>query len=337
MGNILLPLILAYSLEVRTMTGETAAVCEVEESVWTEVCDAFDKGIALRKKVQARLDAYNQFAAAMGYEEVPMSAAPVKTQISVDGQIFFFEGDGELWCDSRFILPHEEPIVRAMESYYRAVVLKDKKLKAEAEAAAAEIARRKKTVPVFKGFEDARYQKYDELILKYAEEFNANRAHWADATPSQASSIRELRPALIKSHMIEESGGGNMKSRKAWMVDPVQVNVPGDWDPNKKAVGLNKPSKRNEGSAAKNVKAAIMYLVRKGFGPSGGPAKKNPEKRFDGWFSALKRYNGRKDLTASGKRYKDAYAERIIRRAESPKTFVPIAKDIKQGKAKKKK
>ena len=340
-------------LEVYNLSGDRAATCILTDGAWADVQCAFEAVIEVRHQVQRRLDAYNQYAAAMGFEEVPMSSAPIKTQIKIGDEVFYFEEDGSLWFDPRFILPEELAVKDLVERYYKAICMQEKVLAAlgvekepeveqvkeeeapkpvaSPQAQVADAPKPKRRLPVFRGFEDARYQQYDELILKYTDDFNNNRAAWADATPGQAASIHDLRPALVKSHMIEESGGSGPKSKKAWQVDPLQVNVPGDWDSIKQQVGLKKPSRRNEGTAAQNVKAAIKYLVRKGFGTSGAPAKTRPGKRFDGWYTALRRYNGRNSRTESGKRYKDAYAERIIKRAESPHAFVPIANDVKKS------
>lgn len=362
-------------LEIYDIQGERRAQCSIGEEAWPQVLAAFESWMDISENIAARLQAYNRYSLAMGFEEIPMSAAPIKTQIRVEDAVFYFEEDGSLWCDPRFIMPEEKAVKDMIERYYHMFCMQDQVMQAlgvEAEEEVAQVTEEeepaepetpeakeappapkppapkpenpkpenpkpRRRLPVFKGFEDSRYQQYDELIIKYTEEFNANRAAWADATPAQAETIHDLKPALVKSHLIEESGGAGPKSKKAWAADPAQVNVPGDWDPVKTQVGLHRPSRRNEGSAAQNVKAAIKYLVRKGFGTSGAPAKTRPGKKFDGWYHALRRYNGRNARLESGKRYKDAYAERIIKRAESPHVFVPISNDVKGARARKSK
>jgi hypothetical protein len=124
--------------------------------------------------------------------------------------------------------------------------------------------------------------------------------------------------------MIEESGGNGPRSIAAWKVDPLQVNVPGDWGDEKKLVGLNKPEKRNEGSLETNIRAALRYLSRKGFGTSAKPAAETPKSKFSGWLSALRRYNGRRDRTETDRYYSDEYADKIMKRANNPSMFVPI-------------
>ena len=179
-------------------------------------------------------------------------------------------------------------------------------------------------VPVFKGFEKPRYQQYDALIRKFVEDFNRKPGAWAGGTSSQGSGSPRLTAAQIKAHIIQETGGGDVKSRAAWEKDPLQVNVPGDWNPYKKYLGLKEPRRCNEGSGEKNLKAGLMLLVRKGFGVSGQPAGNRPDGSFDGWARALQRYNGRSDKAASGKPYSEAYSERIRQRAEHPGEEVPI-------------
>jgi hypothetical protein len=124
--------------------------------------------------------------------------------------------------------------------------------------------------------------------------------------------------------MIEESGGNGPVSKAAWAADPLQVNVPGDWGEEKTKLGLSRPAKRNEGSAETNVRAAIKYLARKGFGVSGRPAAVRPKGTFDGWREACRRYNGRRDRTDSDRYYSDEYADKIVKRAKDPNAFVPI-------------
>ena len=172
-------------------------------------------------------------------------------------------------------------------------------------------------VPVFKGFEAARYQQYDAIIAKIVDEFNRDPSRWTGGTAGQAGSIPQITAAQVKAHMIQETGGGDVNSRAAWARDPLQVNVPGDWNPYKKYLGIKEPRRRNEGSFEKNLRAGIMLLARKGFGVSGQPAANRPDGAFDGWPRALQRYNGRSDKAADGRKYSEAYSERIRQRASS--------------------
>ena len=232
---------------------------------------------------------------------------------------FAFDERGELYIDRRFVTDEELKTVKAIERWIeKHFPAQTKKRKMPRRRAGLD------GVPVFRGFENGRYQRHDEMIVKLVREFNADKAKWSGATASQAAKIADLTPALVKSHMIEESGGNGHRSIAAWNADPLQVNVPGDWGEEKKLVGLQKPSKRNEGTLEGNVRSAIRYLSRKGFSSSARPAAERPKGFFDGWLKALRRYNGRRDRTDTDRYYSDEYADKIMRRANNPDTFVPI-------------
>ena len=185
-------------------------------------------------------------------------------------------------------------------------------------------------VPVFKGFEGERYQKHDAIIAKCVKEFNRHRGAWADANRNQAKTIPDITSELVKAHMIQETGGADSRSQAAWNGDPLQVNVPGDWGEEKKLLGLTKPRQRNEGGAERNIRAAIKYLVRKGFSKSGKPVRVVDEQQFWDWATALERYNSRSVKTASGKKYCVEYADLIIKRAENHDLKVDIEIKLKK-------
>ena len=185
-------------------------------------------------------------------------------------------------------------------------------------------------VPVFKGYEDARYQVHDEIIAKCVREFNRHRGAWADANRSQAKTIPDITAELVKAHMIQESGGGDRRSLAAWKGDPLQINVPGDWGDEKKLLGLKKPSRRNEGGVERNIRAAIKYLVRKGFSRSGMPVRLVDTREFWDWATALENYNARTVETVSGKKYCVEYADMIIRRAENHDRHVGIEIKVRE-------
>jgi len=183
-------------------------------------------------------------------------------------------------------------------------------------------------LPVFKGFEAPRYQQHDALIVRLVQEYNADPRNWTGGADGQAQAPR-LDPALVKAHMIEETGGNDALSRAAWAVDPLQVNVPGDWNHYKAYLGLRKPRHRNEGTREKNIRAGIKYLARKGFGKSGQPAGNRPEATFDGWTPALERYNGRTVKAADGREYCTVYADKIKKREKDPDKHVPVGIPVK--------
>lgn len=185
------------------------------------------------------------------------------------------------------------------------------------------------SLPVFKGYEAPRYQQHDALIERLVREYNANPKLWTGSVDGQHVPER-LEPALVKAHMIEETGGNDAVSRASWAIDPLQVNVPGDWNHYKTYLGLKKPRHRNEGSAETNIRAGIKYLSRKGYGRAGQPAGNRPEANFDGWDTALERYNGRMVKTADGKIYCEVYSSKIDKRKKNPTIYVPVEIPMKK-------
>lgn len=254
-----------------------------------------------------------------GIAEVPPSEG---SRYVVDtaglGEIIFNE-HGELSIDLRFVTAEEMKTIRAIEKWIAKWFPRQtaqRKVPRQHAGGAG--------LPVFRGFEEPRYQQHDLVIARLVAEFNANKASWCGGTAAQAVRIPDLTAALVKAHMIEESGGNGPRSIAAWAVDPLQVNVPGDWGAEKELVGLTKPTKRNTGDVEGNIRAAIKYLVRKGFSSAARPAAERPKGYFDGWKEALRRYNGRRDRTDTDRYYSDEYAEKILRRAENPDLFEPI-------------
>lgn len=280
------------------------------------------------QKVSARKEKHDAELAKKGIAEVPASNAACRFKIEAGKNTCLFDQWGELFVDRRFVTKDEMKTVHQLEDDYRKIYAGSSYAKnPKAQKLLPPRSRAPKSpgsVPVFRGFEDARYQAYDQMIIKLVADFNAHKTDWIGGSPEQAAKVADLTPAQVKSHMIEESGGNDKGSKAAWAVDPLQVNVPGDWDEAKTEIGLTKPTKRNEGNLETNVRAAIKFLSRKGFGVSGRPARVRPAGFFDGWKEALRRYNGRRDRTESGHYYSDAYATKILDRAEKPDVFMPI-------------
>lgn len=278
--------------------------------------------ITLSEKAEARRIKHEADLAAQGRAEVPASQEAVHYKIDTHGlKDLLFDDWGELYIDRRFLTADEMKRVKEIEAFVRTYLIDPLR---GAKGLPARRQTDEKGLPVFRGFEDARYQEHDALIVRLTNDFNANKAAWCGGTDAQGAKIKDMMPALVKAQMIEESGGNGARSKAAWAVDPLQVNVPGDWGAEKEFVGLQKPSKRNEGTIEQNVRAAIMYLARKGFSSSARPAAERPKGYFDGWLTALKRYNGRRDRTDTDRYYSEEYADKIVRRAMNPDLFVPI-------------
>ncbi len=286
-----------------------------------EVLPLAMEALAISRRAAGREAKHRAELAKKGIAEVPASGSARYVMNAGLAGKFVFDNFGEFYIDRRFVTKDEMVTIKKIEAWIRGRFPDSAKgfdIRTEDESGAP------RKVPIFRGFEDARYQAHDDLIVKMTADFNAHKADWCGGTDTQAKKIADITPAMVKSHMIEESGGNGSRSLAAWAADPLQVNVPGDWSDEKALLGLKKPAKRNEGELKNNVRAAIMYLSRKGFGQSGRPAKDRPTGFFDGWNDALRRYNGRRDRTDTDRYYSDEYAEKILRRAADPDLFVPI-------------
>jgi len=335
--------------------GLSPASLQMTPAEWIEVGQAFTEVMQVIERSGERRAAHLAKLKAQGIEEEPMSDAGVAFEINVLNNRFAFDRYGYLHFDDRFVKPEERPALQKVESLYRrfhkrwmaASAGKAPPAEKTSPAGKAPPATRREAapaqpgaivdraaewrvrrVPVFRGFEDDRYQEHDALIVRCVDEFNRNRAEGAGATSAQAKGIPPLTTALVKSHMIEESGGRDRKSLAAWDADPQQVNVPGDWSDAKRDLGLVKPSRRNEGTTEGNIRAAIRFLARKGFGVSGQRAANRPAGKFDDWQTALRRYNGRNTDKVDGRSYSETYAEHIVERAKDPSRFVAIRKKV---------
>ena len=310
-------LALAVALPLAAADG---IALDVDPQAILEILPLATEAMAIQQRAEAREAKHVEELRRKGIAEVPPCGSEryVINAPAIGG--FSFDGWGELYIDRRFVTDEEMKTVKRIEAWiakWFPQQTKKRTAKPRKSAGAAGL-------PVFRGFEDARYQVHDALIAKLVAEFNANKTAWTGGTAEQAAKVADLTPALVKAHMIEESGGNGPRSKAAWAVDPLQVNVPGDWGVEKELVGLVKPAKRNEGTVEQNVRAAIKYLSRKGFGVSAKPAATRPKGFFDGWLDALRRYNGRRDRTDTDRYYSDEYADKIIKRAKDPNAFVPI-------------
>ena len=299
------------ALRARRLSIDPEALAELLPLA-VKAADIFDRATAREARHAAELRK-------RGIAEVPPEGDERYVVDTAGIGEFAFDDRGEIYIDRRFVTDEEMKTVRAIEGWIAKWFPRQTEKRRMLPAAAGGA-----TVPTFRGFRSERYQKHDALIARLTKEFNADKVGWCGGTPAQAAQIPDLTPALVKAHMIEESGGNGPRSKAAWAADPLQVNVPGDWGEEKKLLGLSKPAKRNEGTPEANVRAAIKYLSRKGFGMSGRPAAVRPKGTFDGWREACRRYNGRRDRTDTDRYYSDEYADKIQRRAANPDLFVPV-------------
>ncbi len=307
-----------------TMADELMNVANAEALL--ELAPLAAKALIVTRNAKIRQEKHAFELAKRGVAELPAESDHCyKIETGALRGLMFSEW-GEIYVDRRFVTENEMKVIRSVEKWI-AKWFPDKTVRKRQRRHSAG----RSGLPVFRGFEADRYQQHDALIAKFTAQFNADKARWCGGNARQAANIPDLQPALVKAHMIEESGGNGRSSLAAWRVDPLQVNVPGDWGEEKRMVGLSKPSKRNEGSLENNVRAAIMYLARKGFSAAATPAAKRPNGYFDGWKKALQRYNGRRDRTATNRYYSDEYADKIVKRAKNPDLFVPIEIKVKKN------
>jgi len=312
--------VLSVAATLRSAPATEMPSVLVDPSALIEIAPLALDALQIQRKALSREAKHNAELARRGVQEVPACGIQ-RYNIDTGGLLegLSFDEWGEFYVDRRFVTESEMVTIKAIEDWiHKWFPSKIKRKRVPI------LPSGKQGVPVFYGFEDERYQRHDALILKLVNEFNADKETGCGGTAEQAARIADITPALVKAHMIEETGGNGPSSKAAWLVDPLQVNVPGDWGDEKKDVGLRKPSKRNEGTPERNIRAAIRYLSRKGFGVSGKAASVRPEGYFDGWKTALQRYNGRRDRTATDRYYSDEYADKILKRAKNPSVFVPI-------------
>ena len=300
--------------------ADGGTVLEIDPQAVMEILPLAAEALAIQSRAAEREERHAAELRKKGIAEVPACGSERYVIDTPAFGGFSFNDWGELYIDKRFVTEEEMKTIKQIEAWIAKWFPQQTKKRVEKPRKSAGAA----GLPIFRGFEDARYQVHDALIAKLVAEFNANKTSWTGGTSEQAAKVADLTPALVKAHMIEESGGNGPRSKAAWAVDPLQVNVPGDWGVEKELVGLVKPAKRNEGTVEQNVRAAIKYLSRKGFGVSAKPAATRPKGFFDGWLDALRRYNGRRDRTDTDRYYSDEYADKIMKRAKDPNAFVPI-------------
>ena len=201
---------------------------ELDAAALNEILPLAVQALVIKQRAEAREAEHKAKLRARGIAEVPASPG-ARHVVDVDFagiaaklglKQIEFDDFGQLYVDRRFVTDEEMKVVYAIEDWIRRHFPKEvrprqNKIKST-------------SVPVFRGFEDPRYQLHDGLIVHLVEEFNADKAKACGGTAEQAAKIADLTPAIVKAHMIEESGGNGPRSKAAWAVDPLQVNVPGD-------------------------------------------------------------------------------------------------------------
>ncbi len=152
------------------------------------------------------------------------------------------------------------------------------------------------TLPEFAGYESPWHQANDSLIIEVVQEFNAEKG-WGPEHPSY------LDPAMVKAWALQESGGHQNVFAQG---DMMQMNVPGDWVPEKQNFGLT--GKHEKLDPRTSLRIALHWAYYKGEitraktddadsegwhdTQRGTKSVAGYESQFTNWDNALDDYNG---------------------------------------------
>ena len=151
---------------------------------------------------------------------------------------------------------------------------------------------------IIAGKENAQYQKYDHVIAIETHLFNQKLNNSPSELPTKsgihslatdANMPNNLDPTLVKAIMMRESGVGTGQGPNGTdATDPMQVNNPGDWTPEKGQVGL---TENTSYSPQSNVRAGVGWLYLKGM-QSDSKARMSWGEKNGNWDNAVRDYNG---------------------------------------------
>ena len=207
-------LVVAAALAAPVWAGE-GIVLEIDPQAIVEILPLATEAIAIQQRAAEREAKHAAELRAKGIAEVPPCGSERYVIDTPAFGGFSFDDWGELYIDRRFVTDEEMKTIKKIEAWiakWFPEQTKKRTTKPRKSAGGAGL-------PVFRGFEDKRYQVHDELIAKLVAAFNADKKGWTGGTPEQAIKVSNLTPALVKAHMIEESGGNGPRSKAAWAVD----------------------------------------------------------------------------------------------------------------------
>ena len=161
-----------------------AALASLEDAL--RDISVFSEALVVLRRAGARKAAYEAYLKAMDVEETPMSSAAVWAEMELLGNRLYFDRDGQLHLDDRFVLPEEHKTLYKAEEVFRRIceggiagIPPGVKISQVSKPGAAQTSSGGKgalpqlskraaetkpdAVPVFRGFEDARYQEHDSL------------------------------------------------------------------------------------------------------------------------------------------------------------------------------
>ncbi|MEP6931860.1 MAG: RHS repeat-associated core domain-containing protein [Flavobacterium sp.] len=151
----------------------------------------------------------------------------------------------------------------------------------------------------------SKYQKYDYMIAALTYIFNQKKE--MDIVPttggkmlSDASTVPDLDPTIVKAIIMEEtvmgsgkSGGSNDPTQDIMQSNVYYSSISNDWNSDKKQFGL---TKGGGATPAQSVTAGIGILFQKGLRDPDNGGLTQTKKWFGGeqWENAIRDYNGSK-------------------------------------------
>ena len=154
-----------------------------------EAVEVFTPALEVFIAAGERSRAYDEFQREMGRQDSQMSLSDSIAVLEVMGNRFYFDEDGYLWFDDRFVRPDERAAIEAVNRFYRKHLAADAEREREEERKKAGVVKKKPVLPVFRGYEAARYQQYDALIARMVADFNAHKARWCGAGTSLSAPV----------------------------------------------------------------------------------------------------------------------------------------------------
>ena len=181
-------------LALSTMLASVAAagegiVLEIDPQAVMEILPLAAEALAIQQRAMEREAKHAAELKKKGIAEVPPCGSERYVIDTPAFGGFSFDDWGELYIDRRFVTDEEMKTIKKIEAWIVKWFPKQtekRKTKPRNRAGGAGL-------PVFRGFEDARYQVHDELIAKLVKAFNADKKGWTGGTPEQAIKVSNLR------------------------------------------------------------------------------------------------------------------------------------------------
>ena len=167
-------LTLVAALAAPVWAGE-GIVLEIDPQAIAEILPLAVEAVSIQQRAVEREAKHAAELRKKGIAEVPPCGSERYVIDTPAFGGFSFDDWGELYIDRRFVTDEEMKTVRKIEAWIVKWFPKQtekRKTKPRVRAGGAGL-------PVFRGFEDARYQEHDALIARLVKEFGARRAYRA--------------------------------------------------------------------------------------------------------------------------------------------------------------